>query len=151
MFWGQLFNKCNLDRKDRDLENDQIWITSTLNGTTYHNVGYQQCSEQWVEEPKWRHMQVFCFFVFFKHPLLFMVFCYGHSSEQQYIILIVKSIFAFTSSSIHYQGIESRLWNGTSSKSGVSYLGAKKKNLIVTSLVHNEQYLPPLVVQNSNA
>jgi len=32
----------------------QIRITSALNGSTYHNVGYQLCKEQ-VEETTWGH------------------------------------------------------------------------------------------------
>jgi len=36
----------------------QIRITSALNGTTHHNVGYQLCKEQ-VEEPTWGHCKCF--------------------------------------------------------------------------------------------
>ena len=40
----------------------QIRITSALNGTTNHNVGYQLCNEQQVEEPTRGHCKCCAYF-----------------------------------------------------------------------------------------
>jgi len=45
-------SNIGLDHPDPD--------TQSLNGTTYHNVGYQLCKEQ-VEEPTWGHSKCFLF------------------------------------------------------------------------------------------